>query len=423
MDSSMDTTTTTTTTPLKSKRFPTMFKKMMLSRLKTISKDATSAVKSSVQKKTSAKKKSKAAMEAEQEVVGMSRRPDTATLGKPLLLDKRTESGTEVRPSTTKRPVCQQFNSRTYRVKTKDRKSVLSLPEVSKQIPKNRKSYLPIKVKPIAPTPPIRQRIQKMSSPSNDQENVKQNTISERIEKKPEEYRPEKWIPTAVGSARKKRLVLCYLCGKEFGTASLPFHEPQCLKKWIQENSRLPEHLQRTMPKKPENQIVSVDDWNKLAWEATQSNLVPCDFCQRKFLANRLEAHSRVCIESKKKTVAAPKLPAKSAVVMDKPKKKPAPCYVCGRLFGTASIGIHEPQCLIKWTRENDNLAPHLRRPVPTKPELIIDEVTGKVDQQATREEHWKSYLSQLVPCDRCKRTFDPDRLEVHQRSCKGVTK
>jgi len=59
---------------------------------------------------------------------------------------------------------------------------------------------------------------------------------------------------------------------------------------------------------------------------------------------------------------------------MDRPKKKPAPCYVCGRLFGTASIGIHEPQCLIKWTRENDSLAPHLRRPVPTKPEVIIDE-------------------------------------------------
>lgn len=420
MDNSMNNTTTTNATTLKSKRFPTMFKKIMLSRLKTISKDATSAVKSSVQKKTSAKKISKTAMVAEQEVVGISRRPDTATLGKPLL-DKQTENGTEVRPSTTKRPVCQQFNSRTYRVKTKDRKSVLSLPEVSKQTSKNRKSYLPIKVKPIAPTPPIRQRIQKMS-PSNDQENVKENINSEKKEEKSEEYRPEKWVPTAVGSARKKRLVLCYLCGKEFGTASLPFHEPQCLKKWTQENSRLPEHLQRTMPKKPENQTISVDDWNQLAWEATQSNLVPCDFCQRKFLANRLEAHARVCIESKKKTVPPPKLPTKTAVIMDRPKKKPAPCYVCGRLFGTASIGIHEPQCLIKWTRENDSLAPHLRRPVPTKPEVIIDEATGKVDQRATREEHWKSYLSQLVPCDRCKRTFDPDRLEVHQRSCKGVT-
>ncbi|XP_025200688.1 zinc finger protein 474-like [Melanaphis sacchari] len=424
MNSSMDTTATTTSTTattLKSKRFPTMFKKIMLSRLKTISKDATSAVKSSVQKKTSTKKKSKTAMPAEQEVVGMSRRPDTATLGKPLFDKQQAENGAEVRPSTTKRPVCKQFNSRTYRVKTKDRKSVLSLPEVSKQTSKNRKSHLPIKVKPIAPTPPIRQRIQKLP-PSNNQENVKENINSNKKEEKPEEYIPEKWVPTAIGSARKKRLVMCYLCGKEFGTASLPFHEPQCLKKWTQENSRLPEHLQRTMPKKPENQTISVDDWNQLAWEATQSNLVPCDFCQRKFLPNRLEAHARVCIESKKKTVPVPKLPVKAAVIMDRPKKKPAPCYVCGRLFGTASIGIHEPQCLIKWTRENDSLAPHLRRPVPTKPEVIIDEVTGKVDQQATREEHWKSYLSQLVPCDRCKRTFDPDRLEVHQRSCKGVT-
>lgn len=72
-----------------------------------------------------------------------------------------------------------------------------------------------------------------------------------------------------------------------------------------------------------------------------------------------------------------PKLSAAkpTTVVMDnKPKKKPAPCYVCGRLFGSASIGIHEPQCLVKWTRENDRLAPHLRRTVPTKPEAIVDE-------------------------------------------------
>lgn len=224
--------------------------------LKNISKDATSAVKLSVQKKTSAKKKSTSTIttittttsnttaaavvaEGKQETAaqGKSRRPGTATLDKPLLLQdsKRTDSGAEVRPSTTKRPVSQQFNSRTYRVKTKDRKSVLSLPEVSKQAGKNiKRSYLPIKVKAPAPAPPIRQRNRNASPPSNDQENIKiTNVTTIEINKDktaPEEYRPEKWVPTAVASARKKRLVLCYLCGKEFGTASLPFHEPQCLK-------------------------------------------------------------------------------------------------------------------------------------------------------------------------------------------------
>lgn len=208
--------------------------------LKNISKDATSAVKSSVQKKTSAKKKlsttAAAVAEGKQETVqGKSMRPGTATLDKPLLLQdncKRTDSGAEARPPTTKRPVAQQFNTRTYRIKTKDRKSVLSLPEVSKQAVKNRKSYLPIKVKAPAPAPPIRKRNENTSLPSNDQENVKSNVTTTEVDKykTPEEYQPEKWVPTAVASARKKRLVVCYLCGKEFGTASMPFHEPQCIK-------------------------------------------------------------------------------------------------------------------------------------------------------------------------------------------------
>lgn len=222
--------------------------------LKNISKDATSAVKSSVHKK-SAKKKSTAAaaaalQEAEQEAVSKSRQPADSTIApdKPpqpspaSLQDKRTESKTETRPPTSKRPVVQQFNSRTYRVKTKDRKSVLSLPEVQAklQAPRNRKSHLPIKVKPMAPTPPIRQHLQKLSpSPVlNDRENDvtgKMPATATTISCKDStslaaEYQPENWVPTAVGSARKKRLVLCYLCGKEFGTASLPFHEPQCLK-------------------------------------------------------------------------------------------------------------------------------------------------------------------------------------------------
>lgn len=202
--------------------------------LKNISKDATSAVKSSVQKKTSSKKKSSAVLvETEHKKINdcdnKSSRSSTATLNKSPP-DKPPEGGSEPRPQTTKRLVGQQFNNRTYRVKTKDRKSVLSLPEVSKHTLKSRKSHLPIKVKSIAPAPPIKPRVQKMSPSSNDgEENAKENIITTQ-EKSPEEYQPDKWVPTAVGSARKKRLVLCYLCGKEFGTASLPFHEPQCLK-------------------------------------------------------------------------------------------------------------------------------------------------------------------------------------------------
>lgn len=52
--------------------------------------------------------------------------------------------------------------------------------------------------------------------------------------------------------------------------------------------------------------------------------------------------------------------------------KKPHmfPCYLCGRLFGVASIYIHEPQCLKKWRAENDKLPIEKRRPTPPKPDI-----------------------------------------------------
>ena len=50
---------------------------------------------------------------------------------------------------------------------------------------------------------------------------------------------------------RGPRTVICYICGREFGTKSLPIHEPQCLEKWKIENSKLPKEMRRPLPKKP----------------------------------------------------------------------------------------------------------------------------------------------------------------------------
>lgn len=44
----------------------------------------------------------------------------------------------------------------------------------------------------------------------------------------------------------------------------------------------------------------------------------------------------------------------------------------------------------------------------------------GKIDFEATNDANWQSHLSQLVPCKFCSRTFNPDRVAVHERSCKG---
>ncbi|GFU34162.1 zinc finger protein 474 [Trichonephila clavipes] len=94
-------------------------------------------------------------------------------------------------------------------------------------------------------------------------------------------------------------------------------------------------------------------------------------------------------------------------------------CYICGRQFGTKSISLHEPHCLKKWHLENDKLPKNLRRQEPKKPEVIL-RGDGSFDTAAMSEAAWQIHLEQLVPCENCGRTFLPDRLEVHQRGCRG---
>ena len=45
--------------------------------------------------------------------------------------------------------------------------------------------------------------------------------------------------------------VICYICGRQFGSKSIDIHEPQCLEKWRAENEKQPKELRRPEPVKP----------------------------------------------------------------------------------------------------------------------------------------------------------------------------
>ncbi|XP_050738026.1 serine/arginine repetitive matrix protein 1-like isoform X4 [Eriocheir sinensis] len=218
-------------------------------------------------------------------------------------------------------------------------------------------------------------------------------------------------------SLKQAPTLVCYICGRDFGTRSIGIHEPQCLEKWKRENERLPKNLQRPVPEKPSTELTQ-EEWNQFAWETSQAQLVPCEWCGRTFFPERLEVHQRGC----KPPPGAPKKtrPDPAASSFNAPMNAAKPtvvCYICGREFGTVSIGIHEPQCLKKWRLENDSLPPNLQREEPRKPEVVYDD-EGKVDREAMAEAAWKTHLETLVKCENCGRTFFPDRLVVHQKSC-----
>ena len=44
---------------------------------------------------------------------------------------------------------------------------------------------------------------------------------------------------------------MCYICGREYGTASLDIHIKSCEKKWENEQAKLPVKERRPCPTKP----------------------------------------------------------------------------------------------------------------------------------------------------------------------------
>uniref|UniRef100_V9L5Q3 Zinc finger protein 474-like protein n=1 Tax=Callorhinchus milii TaxID=7868 RepID=V9L5Q3_CALMI len=224
-----------------------------------------------------------------------------------------------------------------------------------------------------------------------------------------------------------KNFRVCYICGREFGSKSIDFHEPQCLKKWHIENDKLPKHQRRPEPIKPQalkaGGSTDVQALNEAAWESVTAQYVPCENCGRTFLPDRLIVHQKSCKPKDGSMSSSQSTSPQSSSNYSSPRIARRPttiiCYICGREFGTTSISIHEPQCLKKWHIENDKLPKHLQRPEPKKVAVMSVTGTGSYDPEALNEAAWQSSLAQLIPCDNCGRTFLPDRLIVHQRSCK----
>lgn len=66
----------------------------------------------------------------------------------------------------------------------------------------------------------------------------------------------------------RPKALMCYICGREYGTKSLEIHIKTCIKKWEIEESKKPKRERRPLPQPPKefNQIVGKDklDWNQI---------------------------------------------------------------------------------------------------------------------------------------------------------------
>ncbi|KAF6021048.1 hypothetical protein EB796_020695 [Bugula neritina] len=201
--------------------------------------------------------------------------------------------------------------------------------------------------------------------------------------------------------------VVCYICGREFGTKSISIHEPQCLKKWHIENDNLPKKLRRLPPKKPEilpeipitgsgsktsgNGQYQLDQLNEAAWQASQANLARCENCNRTFLPDRLLVHQKSCKPGKPlKPLAVSRPPSSSrpgTVTLENPRILKRELMTPNRNMSTPDIDA------------GPSIPPPPYTPQPTRRDIV----------------HAPGEFSQ---CPNCKRSFLPGRLEMHIKSC-----
>ena len=147
------------------------------------------------------------------------------------------------------------------------------------------------------------------------------------------------------GSQQVSKMVLCYICGKQFTTHSLPIHEKQCLKKWeAQKKSEAKEKLQKEKQSKKINSVhlpvtIKIDHVEE---NNNKEILMPqksgsYDDLLKPELATFSNEESSVADEPRERESFTP---SKPALVV---------CYLCGREYGSASISIHEKQCQKRW--------------------------------------------------------------------------
>ena len=117
--------------------------------------------------------------------------------------------------------------------------------------------------------------------------------------------------------------VVCYICGREYGSKSISIHEPQCLKKFESENRKLPVSERKPLPPKTINHaalVVTVtsqermiplsrpaciyknellqdttDQYFQYCYSEWEKDLIPCKTCGRKFAPERHVKHAYRC--------------------------------------------------------------------------------------------------------------------------------
>lgn len=206
--------------------------------------------------------------------------------------------------------------------------------------------------------------------------------------------------------------IVCYMCGREFGSRSISIHQEQCILKWSNMKNSLPKewHVRLPVPPMPQRDLpkdlsnpVELAEYNEEADGIyLKHSRIQCPDCNKLLTVDSIDHHLAIC----------PAKPSNLVKMVHKPKT--IVCYLCGREYGSKSLNIHQKHCIHNWKHHQEKLPVQLRRDLP-EPPSFANKTLDQYNEEATQIFN----ESVMYTCNKCNRRFVAERIIDHEATCK----
>lgn len=233
--------------------------------------------------------------------------------------------------------------------------------------------------------------------------------------------------------------VVCFICARRYGTASIGKHTVACEKRWVRENEALPVTARRRLKfpdaahwPPPLSEPWLLAEYNELALKMYHdAGGLACPKCDQTFGdADARSKHMTSCCPEELcmtlHVAEGDRLEGKptTAIVVKDEGGGGCVCYICGRsVFSVSTIAQHIKTCRFNFIAAASLQPPHRRPKLPPRPADIDLPSTGADNSKlvAWNKAARNTFLAHCPTCpgERCGRSFpDARKLEQHMAAC-----